>query len=73
MTCYAITWEWKGQRYLLDVDTASLASIVGIVLAETKRVNVMVSEQEADDDPERRKRIWARVQQRLQELPAVFA
>lgn len=73
MTCYAITWTWKGQRYLLDVNTASLAAIVGVVLAETKREDVTVSEVPYEDGPERRNRIWARVQQRLQEPPAVFA
>lgn len=73
VTMFAVAWTFKGERYLLDVQTSGLAAVAGILLSETGRTDVTVSEQEFELDEATQKRIRERVFARTKEIPAVFA
>lgn len=75
VTMFAVAWTFKGERYLLDVQTSGLAAVAGILLSETGRTDVTVSEQEFELDEATQKRIRERVFAReweIQAIPAVF-
>lgn len=74
MSAYIVTWTWAGERFLLDVNTKGLASVLGIVLAESGRQDVHMDQVEDAPaaDPERQARIWARVKARSEEMPEVM-
>lgn len=73
VTMFAVAWTFKGERYLLDVQTSGLAAVAGILLSETGRTDVTVSEQEFELDAATQKRIRERVFAKTREIPAVFA
>lgn len=75
MKSFIVTWKKKGQPlpYLIDFDEENLAIRAGIQLNEIGRYDVAITVTEYEEDAEMKQRIWARVQERMREMPAVFA
>lgn len=75
MKSFIVTWKKKGQSlpYLIDFDEENLAIRCGVALNEIGRYDVAITVTEYEEDAEMKQRIWARVQERMREMPAVFA
>jgi hypothetical protein len=72
---FAVTWKKPGQAlpYLIDFDEENLAIRCGVALNEIGRYDVAITVMEYEEDAEMKKRIWARVEARMTEMPKVFA
>lgn len=75
MKSFIVTWKKKGQPlpYLIDFDEENLAIRCCVALNEIGRYDVAITVTEYEEDAEMKRRIWARVQERMREMPAVFA
>lgn len=69
METYVISWRYNGYPYLLDVNPENLAAVICVALVELGRQKVGLSVEPYQEDEELKNRIWARVQQRLEEMP----
>jgi len=62
---WAITWEWNGVRYLIDVDDEEAAFRLAVSIAESGRANVAITPVDFQLDEETRQKIQRRVEERL--------
>lgn len=69
---YFVTWRKKPYPlpFLIDFDDETLATKCAVALSEIGRFDVKVTASEYDEDPELKERIWQRVRQRLEGMPA---
>lgn len=68
-SAYIITWERYSLPYNIDVNSEEAARAIAIQLAELGRSNIRLTFVEYDEDPELKRRIWARVQARIADPP----
>ncbi len=47
-----MTWTWRGERHVLDIDDDTLTTVVGIGLREGGRSDVAITAHEYEPDPE---------------------
>lgn len=73
MNCWMVTWKKKPfpLPFLLDFDDETLAVKASVALSEIGRYDVAITTCEYEEDAEMKARIWKRVQERMQEMPAV--
>lgn len=62
---YMVTWSYRGKRELIDCDSRELAGTIAVLLSESGRDNVMVTEVPYEPDPEMAKRVWKRIAERM--------
>lgn len=62
---YMIAWTYRGRRELIDCDSEHLAGTIAILLRESGREDVTVSETPYEPDPEMAKRVFKRITDRL--------
>lgn len=67
VSAYFISWRHKGQAWLLDVNTPGLAAVISILLTETHREDVKVTEEDYQPDPEMAARVMERIKERINE------
>lgn len=70
---FAVTWEYCGARYLLDVDDRHDAFALAIALAEQGRADVRITRVPLEVDAEVRERIRRRIAERLRAEGAAHA
>ncbi|MCR4339348.1 MAG: hypothetical protein NUW01_05615 [Gemmatimonadaceae bacterium] len=75
MNTFIVTWKKKGQSlpFLIDLNDENAAIRAGIQLNEAGMYDVVITVTEYEEDEDMKARIWARVQERMQEMPKVFA
>lgn len=80
ITVYAVTWRHRGVPCILDFNREGNALAAAVALAELggERTDIMFTAEEIEEtqeDRERKERIWARLQERMNSdvIPGVFA
>lgn len=62
---YMVTWTYRGQRELIDCDSEHLAGTIAVLLRESGREDVAVTQVPYERDPERAARVRKRIAERL--------
>ena len=62
---YMVAWRYGGRRHLIDCDSEHIAGMIAILLRESGRDDVTVTEVPYEPDPEMAKRVRKRIAERL--------
>ena len=62
---YMVAWTYRGQRELIDCDSEHLAGTIAVLLRESGREDVAVTQVPYEHDPEMAKRVWKRIAARI--------
>lgn len=70
ITVYAVTWRYRGVQRILDFNREGNALAAAVALAELggERTDIRFTAEEIEETPEdreRKERIWARIQERM--------
>lgn len=62
---YVVTWTYRGRRELIDCDSDHMAGTIAMLLRESGREDVAVTQVPYERDPERAARVRKRIAERL--------
>ena len=62
---YMVTWTYRERRELIDCDSEHLAGTIAVLLRESGREDVAVTQVPYERDPEMTKRVFKRITDRL--------